>query len=328
MAAKKNAQYTPMLRHYLEVKAEHEDAVLFYRMGDFFELFFEDAVAAAPLLEVTLTARHKGSDREVPMCGVPHHAVDAYIGKVLKAGLKVAICEQVEDPAQAKGLVKREVTRVITPGTVSSPELLDGKEANLLAALAWGADSGGAGAFLDVSTGSFFVRRYDSAESCCEDLGVLRPREALFEADDLPESVRAFLEAEIACRTPLEGDRYLDRRRAAERLLEHFGSQSLRGFGLEAGEPAVEAAAAALEYARATQFSQLDHVQSLAVRAPDATMVIDATTLANLDVFRNQREGGTKATLVSVLDRTVTAAGGRQLRDWLRRPLRLPAAIA
>ena len=257
----KAAQLTPMLRHYLEVKAQHPEALLFYRMGDFFELFFDDAVQAAPLLEVALTARHKGSEKEVPMCGVPHHAVDTYVGKVLKAGKKVAVCDQVEDPREAKGLVKREVTRVITPGTVSSPELLDGKDVNLLAALAWDRkpERGGAAAFLDVSTGDFFVRRYADAEACCEDLGVVRPREVLFEELELPESVSALLRREIACPTPLEGDRWLDRRRSAERLREHFGASTLRGFGLEDGEPATEAAAAALEYARVTQFSELDH---------------------------------------------------------------------
>ena len=132
-----SVQLTPMLRQYLEVKADHEDAIVLYRMGDFYEMFFEDAEKAAPILEVTLTARNRGKKTEAPMCGVPHHAVQMYLGKLLRAGLKVAICDQVEDPAQAKGLVKRQVTRVITPGTVSDPELLDGEEANYLASVAW-----------------------------------------------------------------------------------------------------------------------------------------------------------------------------------------------
>src|SRR5688572_13195690 len=131
------ASLTPMLRQYLEVKAQHPDAVVLYRMGDFYEMFFEDARLAAPILEVQLTARHRGSEHETPMCGVPHHALDSYLAKLIGAGLRVAICDQVEDPAQAKGLVKRAVTRVVTPGTVSDPGLLEGKEENLLAALAW-----------------------------------------------------------------------------------------------------------------------------------------------------------------------------------------------
>ncbi|HJX29589.1 MAG TPA: DNA mismatch repair protein MutS, partial [Thermoanaerobaculia bacterium] len=133
---------TPMMRQYLEVKAAHPDALVMYRMGDFYEMFFDDARTAAPLLEVQLTARQRGTENETPMCGVPHHALESYIGKLLAAGLKVAICDQVEDPAQAKGLVKREVTRVVTPGTVSDPELLDGKEENLLASLVWDGEAG------------------------------------------------------------------------------------------------------------------------------------------------------------------------------------------
>jgi DNA mismatch repair protein MutS len=141
------ARLTPMLRQYLEIKAEHPDAILLYRMGDFYEMFFDDAVRAAPILEVQLTARNKGSDNEAPMCGVPYHAIDAYLGKLLAAGLRVAVCDQVEDAAEAKGLVRREVTRVVTPGTVSEPGLLDGKEDNLLAGVVWDG-AAGAGAFL------------------------------------------------------------------------------------------------------------------------------------------------------------------------------------
>ena len=340
-----STELTPMLRHYLETKAQHPDALLFYRMGDFFELFFEDAEQAAPLLEVALTARNKASDKAVPMCGVPHHALDNYLGKVLRAGRKVAICDQTEDPAQAKGLVRREVTRVITPGTVSQPELLDGKEENLLAALIFQGDEG-AGAFLDVSTGAFFLRRFRSeadpqrggeartAESrtaealCLEDLGVYRPREVLYDPAGLPAAVQKVVDLEVACRTSLDGDRYFDRERAADLLRDHFAAATLRGFGLADDEPAVLAAAAALAYAKATQFSELKHVASLAIREGDEAMVIDATTLANLEIFRNQREGSRKATLLSVLDRSATPAGGRLLRDWLRRPLRDPAKIA
>ncbi len=320
----KTAQLTPMLRQYLEVKSQHQDAIVFYRMGDFFELFFEDAERAAPIMEVALTARHKNTPNQVPMCGVPHHAVEGYLGKLLRAGLKVAICDQVEDPAQAKGLVKREVTRIVTPGTVSQPELLEGKEENLLGCLIWGKghQDGGAGAFLDVSTGDFFVRRFATPEQALEDLAVLRPREVLSEPDALPEQIERWIATEVTCTTALEGDVLLDRRRSADLLQEHFEAATLRGFGLKAKEPAVLAAAAALAYARETQHSELEHVKSLAVRDAADSMVLDATTLTNLEVFRNQREGTRKATLLGVLDRTVTPPGGRLLRDWLRRPLR------
>jgi DNA mismatch repair protein MutS len=338
-AAKKSKGLTPMLRHYLDTKARYPDAILLYRMGDFFELFFEDAIAAAPILEVTLTARHKGGENETPMCGVPHHAIDSYIGKLLAAGRKVAICDQVEDPAQAQGLVKREVTRVVTPGTVSEPSLLEGKEENLLAAVLWpsstatgGKDGGdlrnGAGAFLEVSTGRFFVRRWASPEEAREDLRLLRPKEVLYEADHLPTEIVAWIEREALCATPVEGDRFYDPRKAEDLLERQLGSASLRGFGLEAGEPAVRAAAAALAYAQETQFSDLSHIRGLSVQTRGDAVVLDATTLANLEIFRSLREGTRKGTLLSVLDRTVTAPGGRTLREWLRRPLRDPAHIA
>src|SRR5215210_4695586 len=320
---------TPMLRQYLEMKAAHADAVLMYRMGDFYEMFFEDARRAAPILEVQLTARQKGSENETPMCGVPYHALDSYLGKLLAAGLKVAICDQVEDPAHAKGLVRREVTRVVTPGTVSDPELLEGKEDNLLAALVWDGEAGG-GAFLDLSTGSFFVRRWSATEEGIEDLALLRPREILFHgargADGFPGEIVDWAERECACRTVLAEDRLFDPKRAGALLLRQFETSTLRGFGLEDGEPVVRAAAAALAYAQETQRSELAHVRGLAVQEARDRMILDASTLSNLEVFRGQRAelgGGPRrrGTLLAVLDRTVTAPGGRTLREWLRRPL-------
>ncbi|HEV8579269.1 MAG TPA: DNA mismatch repair protein MutS [Thermoanaerobaculia bacterium] len=324
---------TPMMRQYLEVKAQVSDAILMYRMGDFYEMFFEDARRAAPILEVQLTARHKGTESEAPMCGVPYHALEAYLGKLLSAGLKVAICDQVEDPAQAKGLVKREVTRIVTPGTVSDPGLLDGKEDNFLAGLVWEREQG-AGAFLDLSTGSFFVRRWRSAEEAVEDLALLRPREVLFHGEEgFPSAVLDWAERDCPCRTPLAGDRLFDPQRAGELLLRQFGAGTLRGFGLEEGEPAVRAAAAALAYAQETQKSGLSHVRGLAVREARDRLILDVSTLANLEVFASQRAavsgpGRRRSTLLAVLDRTVTAPGGRTLREWLRRPLVDPTEIA
>ncbi|HVS01766.1 MAG TPA: DNA mismatch repair protein MutS [Thermoanaerobaculia bacterium] len=318
---------TPMLRHYLEIKAQHPDALLLYRMGDFYELFFEDARTAAPLLEITLTARQKGTANEAPMCGIPHHALESYVGKLLRAGLKVAICDQMEDPAAAKGLVRREVTRVMTPGTVSEPVLLDGNEDNLLASLGW-QDGAGAGAFLDVSTASFFVRRWRGPEEAIEDLELLRPREVLFAEGTLPEAVAAWLQRQGVCETQLAPEQTPRGARAEELLARQLGLATLRGLGLEAGEPAVAAAAAALLYAQDTQKSGLSHLRTLAVRDSSDSLVLDATTLANLEVLRSLREGGRRGTLLSIVDRTLTPAGGRMLRDWLRRPLRDPQAIA
>ncbi len=270
------------------------------------------------------------------MCGVPHHALEGYLGKLLAAGLKVAICDQVEDPAQAKGLVKREVTRVVTPGTVSDPALLEGKEESFLAGLVWEREAG-AGAFLDLSTGTFFVRRWSTPEEAVEDLALLRPREVLFHAErgeeGFPVEIAEWAERECPCRTPLAGDRLFDPQRAGELLLRQFGAGTLRGFGLEEGELAVKAAAAALAYAQETQKNGLAHVRGIAVREAGDRLILDASTLANLEVFAGQRAstaatGRRRSTLLAVLDRTVTAPGGRTLREWLRRPLVDPKEIA
>ena len=323
---------TPMLRHYLELKSQYPDAILFYRMGDFYELFFDDALKVAPLLDLTLTARQKGTPNEAPMCGVPHHAVAGYIGKLIRLGLKVAVCDQVEDPAQAKGLVRREVTRVVTPGTISELALLESKEENLLGGLVWDASAPagsaiGAGAFLEVSTGAFFLRRWRDALEAVAELEVLRPRELLCDADLLPAALAAWVERDVVCRTALE-PLLESPAKAAERLARQFGVATLRGFGLEEAEPGVRAAAAVLAYAQSTQRSRLDHVSEIRLRGASDRLVLDATTLSNLEVLRTQRDAERGSSLLTILDRTVTAVGGRLLRDWLRRPLRELPEIA
>ena len=198
-----------MLRHYLEVKAQYPDSVLIYRMGDFFELFFEDAVLAAPILEVTLTARQRGTENEAPMCGVPHHALGQYMAKLLRAGLKVAVCDQIEDPAQAKGLVKREVVRVVTPGTITDPLLLEGKSNRYLAGVAWNKATG-AGAFLDVTTGDFFVRRWSTSESAIRDMSLFDAVEILFEQSNIPEEVIHWAEEVDVSLSPRDFNQWFD----------------------------------------------------------------------------------------------------------------------
>ena len=323
---------TPMLRHYLTVKAEHPDAILLYRMGDFFEMFFEDAVTAAPVLDVALTARQKGTASEAPMCGVPHHAADAYIGRLLDAGYKVAVCDQVEDPAQARGLVRREVTRIVTPGTISDLEMLDQTRPNYLAGIRFDGASG-AGAFLDLSTGEFFVRRWLSAGEAVEDLERLAPREVLTCAADFgaggsdPDGhLPAWIERAGPSHTDID-EAQAPRPASAERVLRRqFGVQNLRGFGLVEGEAAVTAAALVLDYARRAARSDIDHVAALEVQHDDRCVVLDETTLRNLEVFHHlQHQGG--RTLVEVLDLTLTGPGARMLRRWLSRPLRDLAAL-
>ena len=324
-----SAKLTPMLRHYLEVKSEHPDALLLYRMGDFYELFFDDAKEAAPILEVQLTARQKGTPSEAPMCGVPHHAIESYIARLVEAGRRVAVCDQVEDPATAKGMVRREVTRIVTPGTLVEIGQLDADRHNYLACLVWEEDasgeSTGAGAFLDLSTGRLRVYRWTDAEDAGEDLRLLEPREVLAQASSLPAALREGLEGAAGIRltdleTALPGATETTAKAAAEALKRQFSVATLRGYGLKQGEPAVRAAAAALRYASTTQGADPQHVHVLEVEEGKAS-VVDSTTLRNLEVLRNLRDGGRDSTVVAVLDRTRSAAGGRKLADWLREPL-------
>jgi DNA mismatch repair protein MutS len=373
---KATAELTPMLRHYMELKTRHPDALLLYRMGDFYEAFFDDALRIAPLLEITLTARHRGTDSETPMCGVPHHALEPYLAKLLRAGLKVAICDQVEDPALTKGtkeLVRREITRVMTPGTLADPGLMDGREDALLAALAEasGVETPAAGtpaagtpragrsgsglsataesarwalALFDASTGALSVRRFRDLETCREELSALRVKELLLHGDPLPAapvaaavavpgvlggiaSLAAWAESAGICVTRLDREVWPESRGAAQGLRRRFDVQSLRGFGLDDGEAAVVAAAAALDYAQRMQQRELPHVRELVVREDRDALWMDAATLANLEVLENARDGARKASLLGTVDRTLTSPGARRVRDWLRRPLRDPEAI-
>jgi DNA mismatch repair protein MutS len=308
-----------MLRHYLEVKARHPDAILLYRMGDFFETFFHDAEIAAPIFEVQLTARQRGTPSEAPMCGVPHHAVEGYIGKLLRAGLKVAVCDQVEDPAKAKGLVRREVTRVVTPGTVSELALLESGEPNYLACLLW-RDGGGAAAYLEVTTGAFFVRRYQDAVDAVEDLARYRPSEVLHAESGLAPALERQL-AGVACRSQFAWRELESSALAAGGLSRRLGAATVRSFGLDPDELAVRAAARVLAYATDALRADLAHVRELEVRRGEDALVLDETSQRNLEIFRSQRDQGRGGTLLDAVDRTATAAGARLLRDWLARPL-------
>ncbi|HVS65753.1 MAG TPA: DNA mismatch repair protein MutS [Thermoanaerobaculia bacterium] len=311
---------TPMLRHYLEVKAENPDAILLYRMGDFYETFFEDAEVAAPIFEIQLTARQRGTPSEAPMCGIPHHAVGAYVGKLLRAGHKVALCDQVEDPALAKGLVRREVTRVVTPGTVTELELLDSREPNYLAAVLW-RDGQGAAAFLDISTGRFIARRWAGVEPALEDLARLVPREVI-SAGELPAELERAIDERVSSRSSIDAAMVAPPDAAAARLRRQLGVASLRAFGLDDAEPAVQAAATALSYAADAARSELEHVRTIELRSDDETMLLDETTLRNLEVFRTLREGRRRGSLLWAVDATVTAPGSRLLADWIGAPLR------
>jgi DNA mismatch repair protein MutS len=316
---------TPAMQQYVRMKAEHPGALLFFRMGDFYELFFEDAEVASRALEIALTSRGKDRDGSpIPMCGVPHHAATAYIGRLVRQGFRVALCEQMEDPRAAKGVVKREVVRVITPGTQLEATALEGNEASFVVALDPGPSSVGWAA-LEPTTGEFFAAEWEGParlERLRDEISALRPRELLVrEGAELPPWLDdpALPEGAIP-RAPAEA-RAFDGREARRVLTEHFRVQTLAAFGCEELPRAVSAAGAVLRYVRDTQKRDLAHVTSLLTRSAAEALVLDATTRRNLELVESQTDGGRRGTLLHLLDETRTAMGARLLREWILRPL-------
>jgi DNA mismatch repair protein MutS len=309
---------TPMLEQYFEIKRQVPDAILFYRLGDFYEMFFEDAEKAAPLLDLVLTARGKGGENEAPMCGVPYHAADSYIAKLIKHGFRVALCEQIEDPAQTKGLVRREVVRIFTPGTATESSIVERESCYLISLVPNGTSVGAA--YLDVSTGDFFVTSYEAANDARleDDLARFAPREAIIPRD-------SGLEMHIPT-TSVEASMF-EIAAAHEYLSRHFSTQSLRGFGLEGEDPRIGAAGAALRYATASHKKPLDHVHALRVDNDSEFLQLDAATLANLEVLDSRDATRPRASLWSVMNATRSAMGARMLRKWLIRPLKIRDAI-
>jgi DNA mismatch repair protein MutS len=327
---------TPLMRQYAAIKKDHPSALLFFRLGDFYELFFEDAQIAARELQITLTSRNKEKGIAIPMCGVPYHAAEGYIAKLIRKGFKVAICEQMEDPRIAKKLVKREVTRVVTPGTVADAQL-GAEENNFLACVAGTKDVIGFAA-LDLSTGEFRATEFhgsDADRRIREELLVLRPREVLFASSmplfDQPRQQSAVPAAAAAPRlaslenatwaeTPLE-DWVFAPDYAIPLVENHFGVLSLEGFGLADRAAAATAAGAILHYIRSTQRGSLDHVDRVGYYERQDCLVLDAVTVRNLELLEPLFAGtGDGLTLFRSLDRTVTPMGKRLLRAWMLRP--------
>jgi DNA mismatch repair protein MutS len=313
------------MRQFHRMKAEHPDALLFFRMGDFYEMFFDDAVAASKALEIALTSRSKDRDGEpVPMCGVPYHAATGYIARLVSQGFRVALCEQMEDPRTAKGVVHREVVRVITPGTQLEASALDAGETSYVLALEPGPASLGA-AWLDATTGEFFAAEWDGPgrfDRLRDEIGATRPREILVRRDaELPGWLVDPSEPEGAIpRAPVE-DRSFEAERARRELLAQFGVVSLEAFGCESLPRAVAAAGAALRYVRETQKRDLTHVTGLVTRGSQDVLVIDSVTRRNLELTESLADGSRRGTLLDVLDHTRTPMGARLLHDWTLRPL-------
>jgi len=316
---------TPAMRQFHRMKAEHPDALLFFRMGDFYEMFFDDAVAASEALEIALTSRSKDQSGEpVPMCGVPYHAAPGYISRLVAQGFRVALCEQMEDPRTAKGVVHRDVVRVITPGTQLEASALDASETSYVLALDPGSTSVGA-AWLDATTGEFFAAEWSGPgrfDRLRDEIGATRPREILVRGNaELPGWLTDPAQPEGAIsRAPVE-DRSFEQERARRELLAHFGVVSLEAFGCEGLPRATAAAGAALRYIRETQKRDLTHVTSLTTRGAGDLLIIDSVTRRNLELTESMADGSRRGTLLDVLDHTRTPMGARLLRDRILRPL-------
>jgi DNA mismatch repair protein MutS len=313
-----NESLTPMMEQYFRIKKNHQDTLLFFRLGDFYELFYEDAKIASPLLEITLTSRQK-----VPMCGVPYHAVNSYLAKLLRQGFKVAICEQVEDPRAAKGVVKRDVVKVLTPGTAVEVELEEAKESTYIAALHFKNGDWGL-ALIELASGQMKTAQSDSSEKrdLSDELFRLSPREIVFPAGEEEPVSRALSRVNLASmlRSPVE-DWTFDFAQAKDSLLDHFHVKSLSGFGLEGKELAIASAGALLYYLKKVRKDSLSLVNRISYVPSSEHMVLDATSIRNLELTRNLRDGRLKDSLLDLIDMTMTPMGGRVLRGWLLQPL-------
>src|SRR5579871_4735051 len=307
--------HTPMMQQYLRIKGEHPDVLLFYRMGDFYELFYDDARRAASLLDITLTARGQSAGQPIPMAGVPFHAVEGYLAKLVRKGESVALCEQIGDPAKSKGPVERQVVRVITPGTVTDEALLEERQETLAAAVARDGDRFGL-AWLDLAAGRLTVLQSEGANALAAELERLRPAELLVAEGSRTEEDMATGNAAVRRRPPW----YFELASASRLLTDQLGTLDLKGFGADDLPLAICAAGALLQYVRDTQKSAVPHIRALNVEERSDALLLDAATRRNLELDVSM-SGNPEATLFALIDQCVTAMGSRQLRRWLNRPL-------
>ena len=313
-------QQTPMMQQYLRIKSDHPDTLLFYRMGDFYELFFDDAKKASQLLDITLTSRGQSAGLPIPMAGIPYHAAEGYLAKLLKNGESIAICEQIGDPATSKGPVERKVVRIVTPGTVTDEALLEDRKDNLLVAVctfsnaSQGTQHGLAS--LDLTSGRFVLQQVESEDQLLSELGRLNPAELLFSEDwSLPANLQ---QRSGLCRRP---PWHFEPESARQRVLKQFNTLDLKGFGCNNLTAAIAAAGALLQYVKDTQQSALPHIQGIRTENSADSILLDASSRRNLELDYHP-SGHLQYTLFGVLDKTATAMGSRCLRRWINRPLR------
>jgi len=319
-AAKNNNPHTPMMQQYLRIKAQHPDILVFYRMGDFYELFFDDARKASRLLDITLTARGQSAGEPIPMAGIPYHAADGYLAKLVKRGESVAICEQIGDPATSKGPVERQVVRIITPGTITEESLLEERRDNLLCAVNQSNDQFGI-ASLDMTNGRFVILQVTGEEALFSELERIHPAELLVNEDStIATSLRQF-----------NGFKYsppwnFELKTATRLLTEQFAVHDLAGFGCDALPVALGAAGSLINYASETQRAQLPHIKRLTVEQRDQAVILDAATRRNLELDRSLSDQH-DFTLAGILDHCSTCMGSRLMRRWINRPLRDPVEL-
>jgi DNA mismatch repair protein MutS len=310
---------TPMIQQYKKIKRGiPQDAILMFRLGDFYEMFFEDAKIASKVLNITLTRRSKDEGRDYPMCGIPFHAADSYIGKLIKAGHKVAVCDQVEDPKLAKGIVKREVTKLITPGTVLDAQLLDEKKNNFIVAINRIGKLFGI-AYLDFSTGEFKVTEIGNDADFLSELSRIGPVECI-----LPKNLKDFLDKNCSNENILKNyydDWVFDYDNGYNLIKDHFKTHSLDGFGCQGLVPAITAAGALFQYLKENLHNSLSHIQKISLYSINDYMVLDTATIRNLELIEPIHSGPKNTTLFGVLDCTITSMGGRLLQKWIKQPL-------
>ena len=313
--------HTPMMRQYFAIKAEYPDMLVFYRMGDFYELFYDDAKRAASLMDITLTSRGKSGGNPIPMAGVPYHAVEGYLAKLVRKGESVAICEQVGDPATSKGPVERKVTRIVTPGTLTDEALLSAERDNVVAAVVKRRGTFGI-AWLDLSAGRFRLTEAPDLEALQGEIERLRPAEIIVDEDEPLEG--AFGDRMRITRRP---PWHFEHDSASRLLCNQFGTRDLSGFGCEDFVHGVAAAGALLQYVTDTQKAALPHLLSIRVEVRDDAVIMDGPTRRNLELEASL-SGHHQHTLAGVMDRCQTSMGSRLLRRWIQRPLRDTSILA
>jgi DNA mismatch repair protein MutS len=307
--------HTPMMQQYLRIKSDHPDTLLFYRMGDFYELFFDDAKKASQLLDITLTSRGQSAGLPIPMAGIPYHAAEGYLARLLRNGESIAICEQIGDPATSKGPVERKVVRIVTPGTVTDEALLEDRKDNLLVAVCVHDYKQGI-ASLDLTSGRFVLQQVESEDQLLSELGRLNPAELLFSEDwPIPSNLQ---QRSGLCRRP---PWHFEPESARQRVLKQFNTLDLKGFGCDNLAAAIAAAGALLHYVKDTQQSALPHIQGIRTESSDDSILLDVASRRNLELDYHP-SGQLQYTLFGVLDKTATAMGSRCLRRWINRPLR------